>query len=860
MNMHPPKNALKFLRWFCREDYVEEIEGDLTEVFEKQYGQSSRKARWNFTWSVLDYFRPEFIKSLRSNSINPFDMFRHNFLISLRNFKRHKSSFLINLTGLSTGLACSLFIYLWISDELNVDRFNDKDHQLFQVMQNFSRAAGITTGDYTQGPLAAALAQEMPEVEYATTVVPPYWFPNKGVISFGDAHLQASPQFVSRDYFNVFTCHVIQGNKNNVLPDKNSVVISEDLAIKLFHTTENIIGKTIQWNHQDLTDNYSITGVFENLPANASAPFDLLFNFEAFQFKRPGMKEWGNNDPCTYLILRENTPIDGFSKKIAGFIKTKDPKAASTLFVRPFSDKYLHGNYENGLPSGGRIFYVRLLSIIGFFILVIACINFMNLSTAKATRRIKEVGVKKAIGAARTTLIWQYLSESALVSFLSLLLAVGIVFVLLPQFNTITGKTLFLNFDSTLVTGLGLVLLITSVLAGSYPALYLSSFNPAAVLKGKLNTSIGELFARQGLVVFQFAVSVILIVAVLVVYKQMEYIQNKNLGYKKENIITFEMEGQPLDKLETFHSEIKKIPGVINAGTYYHNLTGDHGSIELSWEGKTPDQHMDFANLEVGYDFIETMDIEFKEGHSFSKEIKPESQIVLNEAAIDVMGLKNPIGKTIRFWGYERQIVGVTRNFNFESLHEAVKPCFFQVYPVMFNFVVKIQGGTEQRTIQQIHQLHNTYASGYPFDYKFLDENYRNLYVSEQRVSVLSRYFAGIAILISCLGLFGLAAFTAEKRLKEIGIRKVLGSSELGIVYLLSGDFTKTVIVSIVIALPVSYFMTKHWLDSFAFRVDLEWWYFIGAGLGALIIAWITVGMHTVKAARVNPTQCLKVE
>jgi hypothetical protein len=347
---------------------------------------------------------------------------------------------------------------------------------------------------------------------------------------------------------------------------------------------------------------------------------------------------------------------------------------------------------------------------------------------------------------------------------------------------------------------------------------------------------------------------------VWVVSEQMEFIQNKNLGYKKDNIIVVEMEGTPIEKLQTFHAELKKIPGVISAGSFYHDLSGKHGSIELSWEGKTPDQHTDFANLEVGYDFIETMNIEFKEGRSFTQDENSKNEIILNEAAIRFMGLKDPIGKTIKFWGYERQIVGIAKDFNFESLHEEVKPVFFQVYPAMFNYVIKIEGGRERETIGRIEKLCDTFSSGYPFDYKFLDETYQALYVSEQRVSILSRYFAGIAILISCLGLFALAAFTAEKRLKEIGIRKVLGSSEAGIVYLLSADFTKIVLTSIVIALPLSYFIARYWLDTFAFRIPLKWYYFSGTGAIALIIAWVTIGGNTIKAARVNPVKCLKIE
>ncbi len=861
MNIRPPKKAISFLRWFCREDYIDEIEGDLIEIFEKESLISPRKAKLKFFLSILRCFRPAFLKLFKpSHSTNTTDMFRHNFMISLRSFKRNKSSFTINVLGLSTGLACSLLIYLWVMDEMNVDHFNEKDDQLFEVLANSSNASGTHTGNGTQGPLATAMSHELPEVEHGVTVVPFNWFGNKGAISFGDVHLKAKPQFISKDYFNAFTCKIVQGDASNPLPDMNSLMISTDLAQKLFHTTDNIIGKIVQWKHDEHSGDYHITGVFETLPSNATSSFDLLFNFDEFSNKRKGMLGWLDSDPNTYLILKKGVDVAEFNNKIKHFVQLKDSKVESTLMVQKFSERYLHGNYENGVAIGGRIFYVNLLSIIGFFILAIACINFMNLTTARATRRIKEVGVKKTVGASRAQLITQYFSESTIISFVSLIIAIGIVVLVLPSFNVITGKNLFIPMNANLAIILGSILFVTSLLAGGYPAIYLSSFNPATVLKGKLQTSFGELFARQGLVIFQFTISVILIVAVWIVYEQMEFIQGKNLGYKKDNIIILEMEGTPVEKLQSFHNELKRTPGVISAGSFYHNLSGMHGSIELDWDGKTPDQHTDFANLEVGYDFIETMNIEFKEGHSFTQTEKSKNEIILNEAAIKFMSLKDPLGKTIRFWGHERQIVGITKDFNFESLHEEVKPCFFQVYPAMYNYVVKIEGGRERETVARLEKLHGAFSSGYPFEYKFLDENYQALYASEQRVSVLSRYFAGIAVMISCLGLFALAAFTAEKRIKEIGIRKILGSSEIGIIYLLSSDFTKIVFISILIALPISYIMTKYWLDTFAFRIPLEWYYFVGAGASALIIAWVTIGGNTIKAARVNPVTCLKIE
>jgi ABC-type antimicrobial peptide transport system permease subunit len=355
--------------------------------------------------------------------------------------------------------------------------------------------------------------------------------------------------------------------------------------------------------------------------------------------------------------------------------------------------------------------------------------------------------------------------------------------------------------------------------------------------------------------------SIILIVSVLVIYRQIAFIQSKNLGYDRDNIISFEMEKQPQERLQTFLSELKKIHGVINASNFDHNLLGDHGGTTgIEWEGSDPTHNIHYANLAVGYDFIETVNIEIAEGRSFSREINPERQIIFNEAAIKEMGIKDPVGKIVKLWGKEKQIVGVTKDFNFESLYEEIEPAFFQASPESKNIMVKVQAGAAQTTIRSLEKLYRQFSPGLTFDYKFLDTDYQALYAAEQRVGILSRYFAIIAILISCLGLFGLAAFTAERRIKEIGIRKILGATDMRIVGLLSADFTKMVLVAIIIALPVSYFIGLKWLESFAYRIDLEWWYFSSAGLTALLIAWLTVGAKTFKAAQINPTECLRSE
>ena len=790
-------------------------------------------------------------------------MFRHNLILIYRNFKRFKGTFFINLIGLSTGLACTLLIYLWVNDELNIDKFHKNDIQLFQVMTNQENADGIHTGENTPGILAMSLAEEMPEVEYATTSYTTF-LEGKITLSVKEKSIQAEGLYASKDYFNTFSYDLMQGNRDRVLADKNSIVISKAIALSLFNSVENAVGKTIEWNREK---EYLITGVFGPIPSNSSVQFDFLISYDVLLERYPHLKEWGNSDPNTYLILKKETDVGNFNKKLSGFIKTKMQSSTTTLFLRPYTSAYLYGHYENGVQAGGRIEYVRLFSIIAVFILVIACINFMNLSTAKASRRIKEVGIKKAIGAHRKTLITQYLGESMLMSFLSLLVAILITDLFLPQFNEITGKRLFLSYDVQFILSILSIVFMAGLVAGSYPAFYLSGFKPATVLKGKLNTSVGELWARNGLVVFQFAITVIFIVSVLVVHKQIAYVQSKNLGYNKDNVVSFAMAGSIeniLANREPLLSEIKNITNVVSASSMDHSsIVADFGTGSgLEWEGKDPESKIDFQNIGVNYGLIETLNMEMAEGRSFSRELSSDgAEIIFNEAAIQAMGIHDPIGKVVRMWDVDRKIVGVVKNFHVESLHENVKPFLFRLEPQFTHTIIaKIKKGSEKETIDQLQKVFQKFNPGFVFNFKFLDQDYQAQYVAEKRVSVLSQYFGGLAILISCLGLFGLAAFTAERRNKEIGIRKVLGSSELGIVYLLSSDFTKIVLIAIVIALPLSYLLTHYWLESFAFKIELEWWYFIGAGLIALLTAWLTVGAQAIKAARANPVKCLNEE
>lgn len=787
-------------------------------------------------------------------------MLRHNLLISYRNFLRYKSSFFINLTGLSTGLACTVLIFLWVADELAVDQFHANADRLYQVVENVNQDNRIITRVSTAAPMAEALAAEMPEVELAVTTT--LEWVREGVLSVEPVDVKAKGLYASRDFFRMFSFPLLEGNPAQVLSDKKNIVISEAVAIRLFGTTQNLVGKTVQLEHKK---QYQVSGLMKDVPRNSSAQFEYVLTFEDFKDDNEWTASWFNTAPQTHVLLKPGADAEAFSKKIGDLVKVKTEGKANhrTPFVRRFDKAYLYNRYENGVLAGGRMDYVRLFSIIAVFILLIACINFMNLSTARASRRLKEVGVKKVVGARQSNLIAQYLSESILISFFSLGVGLLMVWLLLPQFNLITGKQLTLNFSPAFSFALVAIAGMTGLAAGSYPALYLSRFKPVTVLKGKLTNFMGEVWARKGLVVFQFSLSIILIVSVWVVYEQLDYIQTKNLGYDRENVLIITREGAVMDKHEVFMEELKKIPGVIAASATGHDMTGHNGgTYGVEWPGKDPEDRTEFERMTVDYGMIELLGMRMKEGRSFSREFGADtSNIIFNEAAIEYMGMTDPLGKKVKLWGEDREIVGVVKNFNFESFHERVKPAFFFLNARNTgNIMVKIGKGKERETIANIETFYKTFNPGFPLSYRFLDADYQALYAAEQRVATLSKYFAALAVLISCLGLFGLAAFTTERRTKEIGIRKILGSTNAGIVYLISGEFTRMVLTAIVIALPASYFFAQLWLENFVFRIDLQWWFFICSGLAALLIAWLTVGLHTIKAAAVNPAKCLRNE
>lgn len=788
-------------------------------------------------------------------------MWKQNIKLFFRSIKNSKSVFLINIIGLTGGLASALLIFLWITNQFNIDQFREKDSDRHvQVMVNYHTPQNVITEEMTPGPLTMAMADEIAEIDYAVPVIAPRSFYN-GVLSSKDKNIKAQPQFVGDGFFKLFGCDFLVGDKSIALLDIQSIVISETMALGLFDSSKSALGKTITFRNEYFDGQYKVSGVFK-LPKNTSSKYDVLFNFEKFLEGRPNLKKWNNGGVQAHLVLLPGVSINTFNSKIENYLDSKLQGPNTTLYAQKYSERYLFGAYDNGQPIDGKIKYVRLFGIIGLLILVLACINFSNLATANATKRIKEIGIKKASGVKRRTLLVQFMFESVLMSLLALAVAIPLVKVLLPLFNEVIGTNLDFSFGYRFIVVILGITIITGVVSGIYPALYLSKLKPTQTLKGKLKVGQGEFWLRKGLVVFQFSISIILLITVLVVSKQVGFVQEQELGYDKEQVISFPIEGNLDKEYKAFISEIEQIANVSKASHMYGDLPGRLGSsIGYQWaDQKKEERSIRFFDISGGYNIIDLLDVELVEGRTFLKNSETDQEgIIFNETAIKTMGYEdNPIGSQVYFEGY-KTIVGVVKDFHFESLYEPIKPLFFELGKGD-NIVVKLSSNEPYETIRQIETTYAKFNPNTPFEYRFIDDNFQEIYRSEQIVTLLSKYFAGLAVIISCLGLFGLALFTAFQRRKEIGIRKILGQNVTQIVMMLSKDFTVLVIASILIAIPVAYLLTTDWLSDFAYRIQLNIWYFLGASVLALVVAIMTISSQAIFAANRNPINALREE
>jgi len=792
-------------------------------------------------------------------------MIKNYLKTALRNLGRNKVFSFINISGLALGMACSLLILLWVQSEYNIDSFNKNSSQLYSVYERQFYDDKVDVYHSTPGLAADEIKRVFPEVEYASG----FGWVNQNSFTLGDRVIQEVGGWAGDDYFKMFNYPLLQGDAQTALNSPSAIAVSRKMAESFFGTAENAINKTIRFN--DKRD-FKITAVFENAGINASQKFDYLINWYAYLDDNPWLKDWSiniNDGPKTFVALRSGANINGFSARLRNFLHSYYKEQRSgfhiELGIQRFDEMYLHSHFKNGQIDGGRIEYVKLFSIIALFILVIACINFMNLTTARFMKRAKEIGVRKVAGAIRLSLIKQFIGEAILIAFLSLIAALAVVLMLLPMFNGLTQKHISLPVaDPSFWFTLLILTFITGFAAGSYPALFLSSFDPMKVLKGSIKAGTRAAFFRKALVVFQFTLSIMLIIGTIVVSKQINYIQTKNLGYDKDNVISIPLQGRLLSKYVAFQQEAANIPGVkvvTRITQIPTQLTS--GTSDVDWQNKNPDEKNLFVWAAVGYDFVKTLDLKLLQGRDFSRDHPTDSSgYLLNESALRVIKYNDPIGKQFTFWGKQGTIIGIVKDFHFNSLHDPIQPLILRMREdeSSGNALVRIEPLKTQQALQSLGSLSKQFNPKFPFTYQFLDEAYNNLYTSEQMINKLSGYFAFIAIFICCLGLLGLVMFTAEQRIKEIGIRKVLGANTASVFGLLSKDFLWLVFIAFVIASPLAWWAANNWLTGFAYRINVSWWMFLLAGFIAMIIALATISFQAIKAAVANPVKSLRTE
>ncbi|MCR9251418.1 MAG: ABC transporter permease [bacterium] len=861
-NQHfkPPGFALRFLRFFCNPELLEDVEGDLVELFEERSRSSKVKANVRFLVDVLLLLRPGIIKNFEINTqLIHTGMLRNFILIAWRNALKHKGYTFINLFGLVIGLAASITIMLWVEDELAMDSFHEKEARTYQVWRNMYQTSGeiVTTPGIPQ-PLEFVLEEEYPEIEDVTLIS---WQMEK-VFQIGDNSSYEIGRYVSPEFFQVFSYPILLGDQNSMMSDISNVVISKRTAEKYFGTNwrQKALGQTIRI--EDRKD-FMVSGVFENVPKRSSLQFDWVIPAEEYISRNDWVPSWYNGGFGIVFSLKDNKDLLQVTERLEQEInKHTNYENDERIMLQKFSETHLYSKIENGQPSGGRIEYVRILIVIAIFLVVIACVNFMSLATARAGRRLKEIGVRKVMGARKVSLGQQFYIEAFMLSGVAVLFSLAVVWLFLPYFNELTGKSLSLNVSNIQVLGTIILLtLITGMMAGSYPALLLPSFKIIQSIKGTLKHSPGAILMRRGLVVFQFSISLLLIIGTLVVNNQMNYVLNKNLGLDKENLLYVSLDGALFEKSKTYKEELLKIPEVKNVTTTTGNpLDYGRSTSGASWDGKNPNDVVEINVLTAGDDLIETLGIELLQGRAFSKEFNDSTSYLINEVAARIMGYENPVGGNLNVWGQKGKIIGVINDFPMASLYEPIEPLIVRYDPAnTFVAFIRTQGNTYE-ALKSIEELTAQINPAHPFRYKFLDEQYEANYKSEMTLNSLTRIFAGISIVISCLGLLGLASYTASQRSKEIGIRKVHGASMLHLIYLLSKEYGRLMIVAFVLAVPIGYYYMNQWLMDFEFRTELNWFLFVIAGIVAFVVGALTVSLRSYQAATVNPVDVLKDE
>ncbi len=788
-------------------------------------------------------------------------MIKNYFKIALRNILRHKAYSILNISGLAIGMACSILILLWVQNELSYDRFHANSGRLYRLIAN----AGDFKAAVSPAGMAGGLQREIPEIKATVRLSKP----TTCLLEAGTKKFEESRVFYAdSNFLQVFSFPLLKGNSSTALGRPDGILITADMARKYFGN-EEALGKIIR---KDNHKNVVVTGILANTPANSHLQFDFIMPISSIAATDYDLKNnvWGNFNYYSYLQLGENVDqsprnLQKLIARIHQVYKTHVKEMKINFNLQPLTSIHLYANLQIDLPGNGNIQYVNIFFVVALFILAVACINFMNLATARSARRAREVGLRKVVGAGRGQLIAQFLGESLVISFVSLLVAIGIVFLILPAFNHLAEKNLAINLlDAKLLLSLAGIAVVTGLISGSYPALFLSGFRPITVLKGKIRQGPGSLLFRNGLVVVQFVVSIILLVGTAVVYKQLNFIKNKNLGFEKANLLYMPMTGDMWNKQAALKTELQQRPLTSDFSVISDLPTSlTTGTMDIQWEGKDPHSKVVVPSMDVDENFIKVFQMKMLAGRNFSREFKADSSnYVVNETALQVMGLTmtNAIGKSLVFGSDKGTIIGVVKDFNFKPLQYSIDPLVLRLNRWGGIVVVRTQPGHTESTIKALELISRQLNPAYPFSYNFLDKDLDNLYRGEQQMGSIFNLFAILAIFISCLGLYGLSAFMAEQRTKEIGVRKVLGASVVNIVYLLSGSFTKLILIAVAIAVPVSWFAISNWLNSFVYHIHVSWIVFMLASITSLLIAWATVSYESVRAAIANPVKSLRTE
>jgi len=785
-------------------------------------------------------------------------MIRNFIKITLRNIVKHKGYSFINITGLAVGMACCLLITLWVLDELSYDRFHENAPTLYRVEENQHYSGRLFHVNVTPYPIAPAMVEEFPEIRDASRYV---WSGGR-LFRYGEKSVfENAVMAVDPSFLDMFTFPLVKGNKESALLSPDSILISRDMAVKYFGS-EDPMGKII---NIDKKYDFKVTGVLENVPHNSYFQFQVLIPYEFLRKTGRTSDQWDSNSIRTFVRLQKDATMEQVNGKIRDYIRTRVPESKTDLVLMPLVDIHLH-EWFGYVKTMGAVQYVYIFSFIAFLVLVIACINFMNLATARSAKRAREVGIRKVVGARKGQLVGQFYGESIIFSFIALGLALVMVQLVLPAFGTLAGKEISFGTAGFRVLLLGLtgIALFTGIVSGSYPALFLSAFQPVNVLKGTLTRGTGAARFRKTLVVFQFVLSVFLITGSIVVSKQLNFLKNKNVGYDKEHLLYIPLSGGTKASYEVLKNELVKngnIPGVTGS----ENVPSSFGSNSsgAEWEGKDPGLKLLIGHNMIDYDYVKTVGIKLMEGRGFSREFPGDvkKNFLINEELLKIMKKDSAVGERFSFMGFDGVIVGVMKNFHYGSVKYAIEPLVLALDPGSVDcVVVRIPPGNISAGIDAIKRTWETVIPGYPFEYTFVDDDFDRMYRVEERTGKVLGYFTFLSICIACLGLFGLASFSAEQRFREIGIRKTFGATVPGITAMLCKEFLKLVLWATLAALPISYLVMSNWLRGYAYRIELDILIFVSAAVLAILTALFTVSYQAIRAALSNPVDALKCQ